>query len=81
MSNPGPNSASSISTPMRDLCPPAGATAGNSATDLVGMHGSACVQAATIALITTAATGTEIAVAVNALITALINKGVIAAAS
>jgi hypothetical protein len=46
---------------------------------LVGFHGATPVaQAATIAAIGNSATGTEIATAVNAIITALKNKGLVA---
>jgi hypothetical protein len=70
---------------------PAGATLGATAAKLAGMHGLACIQASTISLsATTAATSTSpfgyseaqangIVSKLNSVITALINKGIIAA--
>ena len=56
-----------------------GVLLGGSATNLVGFHGATPVaQAAAITAITNTATGTEIATAVNAIITALKNKGLVA---
>jgi hypothetical protein len=50
-----------------------------SAAKLLGFHGATPIaQAAAITAITTTASGTEIATAVNALITALKNKGLTA---
>lgn len=56
-----------------------GVLLGGAAANLVGFHGATPVaQAAAITAITTSATGTEIATAVNAIITALKNKGLTA---
>jgi hypothetical protein len=56
-----------------------GVLLGGSATKLVGFHGATpIVQAAAITAIGNSATGTEIATAVNAIITALKNKGLTA---
>ena len=56
-----------------------GVLLGGSATKLVGFHGVTPVaQAAAITALTNTATGTEIATAVNAIITALKNKGLTA---
>jgi len=78
MSNPGP--ASTV-TPIYLFNGDAsnGVLLGGSASNLVGFHGATPVaQAATIAAISNSATGTEIATAVNAIITALKNKGLVA---
>jgi hypothetical protein len=56
-----------------------GVLLGGSALKLVGFHGTTPVaQAAAITALTNTATGTEIATAVNAIITALKNKGLTA---
>lgn len=56
-----------------------GTTLGQSATDKVALHGATpTVQSATIADITDAASGAQIATAVNAIIAALEAKGIIA---
>jgi len=56
-----------------------GVLLGGAATKLVGFHGATpIVQAAAITAIGNSATGTEIATAVNAIITALKNKGLTA---
>ena len=78
MPNPGP---ASTQTPVQLFSGDAadGIILGGSATKLVGFHGvAATAQGATIATITTTATGTEISVAVNALIARLQAKGLIA---
>jgi hypothetical protein len=52
---------------------------GGSPSNLVGFHGATpVVQAGAITAISNSATGTEIATAVNAIITALKNKGLTA---
>jgi hypothetical protein len=56
-----------------------GSILGQSASEPAGLHGSATVQSAHIATIGNSATGAQIATAVNAIIAALIAKGVIAA--
>ena len=78
MSNPGP---AVTSTPVYLLNGDAadGDLIAGSASNKVGFHGATpVVQAAAITAITNTATGTEIATAVNALITALKNKGLTA---
>lgn len=57
-----------------------GACVSASADQPAGMHGVTAVQSAAIADISTSATGTQIATAVNALIAALEAKGIIASA-
>jgi hypothetical protein len=71
-----------------------GTILGQTSTSLVGMHGTAVAQAATIAqLVTTASTSTSsafgyttstqaeaVTTAINSILTALKNKGIIAAA-
>lgn len=90
MSNPGPNVVSSsmeIVTPKT----PDGMVVGKTATELVGFHGKASAQASNVPLVaTTASTATTpvgfttttqanaIVTAVNSILTALINKGIIA---
>ena len=56
-----------------------GVLLGGSASNLVGFHGATPVaQAGAITALSNTATGTEIAPAVNAIITALKNKGLTA---
>lgn len=56
-----------------------GVLLGGSASNLVGFHGATPVaQAGAITALSNTATGTEIATAVNAIITALKNKGLTA---
>jgi hypothetical protein len=56
-----------------------GVLLGGAATNLVGFHGATpVVQAGVITALSNTATGTEIATAVNAIITALKNKGLTA---
>lgn len=54
-----------------------GATIGAASTDLAGFHGSAVAQAALIAL-TTGATIATVVLAVQAILVALKNKGIVA---
>ena len=78
MSNPGP---ASTQTPIYLFNGDSsnGVLLGGSATNLVGFHGATpVVQAGAITAISNTATGTEIATAVNAIITALKNKGLTA---
>ena len=78
MSNPGPASTTTAHY-LYNGDSTDGILLGGSAAKLVGFHGAAPVaQAANIATIGNSATGTEIATAVNAIITALKNKGLIA---
>ena len=78
MSNPGPASTqSNIYLFNGDSTD--GVQIVGSAAKLLGFHGATPVaQAAAITAITNTATGTEIATAVNALITALQDKGLTA---
>ena len=56
-----------------------GTIIGNSTTETVGFHGvTGTAQGAAIADISTSATGTQISVAVNAILAVLKNKGLIA---
>ena len=78
MANPGP---STTVTPNYVFNGDAsnGVLLGGSAANLVGFHGATPVaQAGAITALTNTATGTEIATAVNAIITALKNKGLTA---
>lgn len=78
MSNPGPASTTT-SIYLFNGDSSDGVQIVGSATKLLGFHGATPVaQAAAITAITNTATGTEIATAVNALITALKNKGLTA---
>jgi hypothetical protein len=78
MSNPGPAVTSTPSYLLNGDSSD-GDLIGGSASNKVGFHGATpVVQAAAITAITNTATGTEIATAVNALITALKNKGLTA---
>jgi len=75
MANPGPASTTTAHY-LYDGDSTDGILLGGSASKLVGFHGATPVaQASAITTITNSATGTEIATAVNALITVLKNKG------
>lgn len=75
MANPGPASTTTAHY-LYDGDSTDGILLGGSASKLVGFHGATPVaQASAITAITNTATGTEIATAVNALITVLKNKG------
>lgn len=75
MANPGPASTTTAHY-LYDGDSTDGILLGGSASKLVGFHGATPVaQASAITAITNSATGTEIATAVNALITVLKNKG------
>jgi hypothetical protein len=78
MANPGPASTQTSIYLFNGDSSDGVAIAG-SATKLLGFHGATPIaQAAAITAISNTATGTEIATAVNALITALKNKGLTA---
>jgi hypothetical protein len=78
MANPGPSTTVTANYVFNGDASN-GVLLGGSATKLVGFHGTTPVaQAAAITAITNTATGTEIATAVNAIITALKNKGLTA---
>ena len=80
MANPGPASTQSTNYLFNGDSTDGVQIAG-SAADLLAFHGATpVVQAATIADIDNDATGTEIATAVNAIIAALVAKGLIASA-
>lgn len=75
MANPGPASTTTAHY-LYDGDSTDGILLGGSASKLVGFHGATPVaQASAITAITNSASGTEIATAVNALITVLKNKG------
>ncbi|NDD55748.1 hypothetical protein EBZ39_18100 [bacterium] len=75
MANPGPASTTTAHY-LYDGDSTDGILLGGSASKLVGFHGATPVaQASAITTIGNSATGTEIATAVNALITVLKNKG------
>ncbi|NBW19977.1 MAG: hypothetical protein EBR82_69600 [Caulobacteraceae bacterium] len=75
MANPGPASTTTAHY-LYDGDSTDGILLGGSASKLVGFHGATPVaQASAITTISNSATGTEIATAVNALITVLKNKG------
>jgi len=75
MANPGPASTTTAHY-LYDGDSTDGILLGGSASKLVGFHGATPVaQASAITAISNSATGTEIATAVNALITVLKNKG------
>jgi len=75
MPNPGPASTTTAHY-LYDGDSTDGILLGGSASKLVGFHGAnPVVQASAITTISNSATGTEIATAVNALITVLKNKG------
>ena len=75
MPNPGPASTTTAHY-LYDGDSTDGILLGGSASKLVGFHGATPVaQASAITTISNSATGTEIATAVNALITVLKNKG------
>jgi homospermidine synthase len=78
MANPGPSTTVTANYLFNGDASN-GVLLGGSATNLVGFHGATPVaQASAITAITNTATGTEIATAVNAIITALKNKGLTA---
>ena len=78
MSNPGPASTTTAHY-LYNGDSTDGILLGGSAAKKVGFHGAAPVaQAAAITALSNSASGTEIATAVNAIITALANKGLIA---
>ena len=78
MSNPGPASTVTANYIFNGDASN-GVLLGGSATKLVGFHGATPVaQASAITALSNTATGTEIATAVNAIITALKNKGLTA---
>ncbi|CAB4121654.1 hypothetical protein UFOVP21_18 [uncultured Caudovirales phage] len=78
MANPGPSTTVTANYIFNGDASN-GVLLGGSATKLVGFHGATPVaQASAITAITNTATGTEIATAVNAIITALKNKGLTA---
>jgi hypothetical protein len=78
MANPGPSSTVTANYLFNGDASN-GVLLGGSPTKLVGFHGSTPVaQASAITALSNTATGTEIATAVNAIITALKNKGLTA---
>jgi hypothetical protein len=78
MANPGPSTTVTANYLFNGDASN-GVLLGGSPTKLVGFHGATPVaQAAAITTISNSATGTEIATAVNAIITALKNKGLTA---
>jgi hypothetical protein len=78
MANPGPSTTVTANYLFNGDASN-GVLLGGSATNLVGFHGATPVaQAGAITALGNSATGTEIATAVNAIITALKNKGLTA---
>jgi hypothetical protein len=78
MANPGPSTTVTANYLFNGDASN-GVLLGGSPTKLVGFHGVTPVaQASAITTISNSATGTEIATAVNAIITALKNKGLTA---
>jgi hypothetical protein len=78
MANPGPSTTVTANYLFNGDASN-GVLLGGSATNLVGFHGATPVaQAGAITALSNSATGTEIATAVNAIITALKNKGLTA---
>ena len=78
MANPGPATTQSTNYLFNGDSTDGVQIAG-AAADKLAFHGSTpVIQAAAITNITTTATGTEISVAVNAILVALRNKGLIA---
>lgn len=78
MANPGPSTTVTANYLFNGDASN-GVLLGGSATNLVGFHGATPVaQASAITALGNSATGTEIATAVNAIITALKNKGLTA---
>lgn len=78
MANPGPSTTVTANYLFNGDASN-GVLLGGSATNLVGFHGATPVaQANAITALGNSATGTEIATAVNAIITALKNKGLTA---
>jgi hypothetical protein len=78
MANPGPSTTVTANYLFNGDASN-GVLLGGSATNLVGFHGATPVaQAGAITALSNTATGTEIATAVNAIITALKNKGLTA---
>ena len=75
MANPGPSTTVTANYLFNGDASN-GVLLGGSATNLVGFHGATPVaQASAITALGNSATGTEIATAVNAIITALKNQG------
>jgi hypothetical protein len=78
MANPGPSTTVTANYLFNGDASN-GVLLGGAPTNLVGFHGVTPVaQAAAITALGNAATGTEIATAVNAIITLLENKGLVA---